>query len=244
MKKAYILFPFLLPLVSCSISISDYWYDDADQYNEYTAPLGIHVDDASILTLDVDWIAGDILIKEGEDTDLLIEEENAGKGEYLPLYYRGLGTEVEIRYAKSGSRVSNSKKKLEITIPSSVEKIEMDVVSSNVVIEAGSLNEISLDTVSGEAKFSVSSLRDFSWDSTSGNLELEVADSTLLNEIELDTVSGNADLTFDGKRGYNLKFDTISGSLTKEFEQDVDASLGKFSIDCDSVSGNLSIHKK
>ena len=241
MKFKPLIFIIIFPLVGCTSS-NRYTYDGADTYTKYEEPVGIVVMDANISSLKVDWVSGSINIIEG--TEFIIEEENVSGYNYLPLYYRMNGLDVEIKYCKSGSYIANTKKNLKVTIPYALSNIVLNTVSANYSLDVKGLPLIHVDTVSGDGDIKTDSLRNFNLNSVSGDLKLDVKSSLIIESIDIDTVGGDASLYFDGLRGYNLDFDSVSGKLHKDFEEGEESSFDKFFIDFDSVSGNLDIYRQ
>ncbi|MCR5348123.1 MAG: DUF4097 domain-containing protein [Bacilli bacterium] len=224
------------------VHVGDYTYDHADQYKEYTNPL-VWVTQGNITSMHIGWLSGQINVKVGEN--FFIEEYNA-KGNYLPLYYWVQDTSISIQYCASGTKggkLENSEKTLDVTIPSTFGKLDIDAVSASYSIKAENLGELNVDSVSGDGEVNVQTIEKARMDSVSGSFSLTCFDSSKIMNIRTDSVSGNTDLTFDGKRGYDLDYDTVSGKKTWDFVDGSDPTLSRFSIDVNSVSGNLAIHK-
>lgn len=241
-KLLFLLGAAALILPGCHI-VTDYEYDEADKYSEYVAPMDFVSETGEFNKLSVGWLSGDISIIEGDAFH--VEETNLG-GNYLPLYYYVKGSEVKLQYCKSGIKdieTNSTKKKLEITIPHSLTSIELDIISANYAIEADELKDIKVDIVSGNGEITLNSLETLDSNGVSGSVTLHLNSSLALKSIDIDVVSGNGNLYFDGVRGYDLSFSSISGKVKKEFEEGEDTSLSKFSIKYDSVSGNLLIGK-
>ena len=244
MKKRFL---FILPalLLSGCVVEGTYNYDNSEKFKEYVEPLTIQQEGVTYTKLNVGWLSGEVDITEGDA--FTVKETNVNeKSEYLPLYYFIDGETVNLQYCKSGTasnKTNNNSKKLEITIPSSVDYINLDLVSAVYKVDALDVKELSFDVVSGVGTVNINTAEEVKLNSVSGGLDFKLKDSTGLKTIDIDMVSGNVQLYFDGVRGYDLKFDTVSGSVSKDFVTPEDESLEKFKINFDSVSGTLLIRK-
>lgn len=116
-------------------------------------------------------------------------------------------------------------------------------VTSEMTLNASSIVNLDLNTLSGENNVNLDKLVNASFNAVSSSFNLVVKDSSDLSKIDIDTTSGSASLSFDGKRGYDLSFDTVSGKKNLAFTEGSDASSSKFSIDFSSTSGNLDVKK-
>lgn len=242
-KKVLLSLSLLLALTGCTVHTNNYNYSNSGSYTEFKDTV-IFDNPNQFTSINIDWIDGIININEAGGDQLLLSE-NSRSGN-LPLYYLTSNGTLDIKYCKSGTsyqEIDKAYKVLELLIPSSITKIKIDMVSTNVNMTGKDFNKIDIDSVSGEINLNIRSVEDVDVDGISADFTLSLGDSTSLNKIDMDTVSGNHTLYLDGKKGYNLNFDTVSGKLTKEFIDGSDSSLGKFNIDFDSVSGDLLIAK-
>jgi len=241
--KAKLLFLSLISLLiipSCTIE-SNYQYEEADKYSEYSEPLDFDNETLSFKKLTVGWLSGTVNIVEGEDFHVQESNEN---GEYYPLYYYQKDDELKIQFCKSGLKTvvtDNIKKTLEITIPQSIDYIDLNLVASTYNVSATTLKDLNVNIVSGSGEIRLNSLENFSFNGVSGNITLKLASTLELKNITIEIVSGNANLYLSPIRGYILDFSSVSGSVNKEFIEGNDTSLNKFKIKYESVSGNLNI---
>lgn len=240
--------PFLLSLpffltTGCSF-VPTYRYDNASSYAEYSNPIDLGAESSGIHKLDFHWVSGAVVISHGESFKVY-EDQYLGDS-YLPLYYRVEGETFHLEYCKTETRNSDLKdviKYVEITIPTSVKELSLSITSANYVVTADSLSKFSILSVSGSGYLHANSIENIAVNSVSGSFALELADSSSLSDIHANMVSGATELYFDGKKGYNLKFTSVSGNVTKLFTEGSDSSLDEFAIDFNSVSGNLLIAK-
>ena len=236
---------FILPVMMLTAChIEGYHYDNASKYSEFNGSITFQ-EGVTINTLNVGWLSGEVIISEGE-TFTVTEVNLNEKVEYLPLYYYIDGSTVNLQYCKNGmssNKTKNNKKKLEVTIPSSVDYIDLNLVSAVYTVNVSDMKDMRFDVVSGSGSVVVNKVETVNLNSVSGNFNLKIKDTSDLKTIDLDLVSGNVNLMVDGVKGYELKFDTVSGNVVKDFATPSDETLPKFKINFDSVSGALYIGK-
>jgi DUF4097 and DUF4098 domain-containing protein YvlB len=247
--------------ISSDDIMGEYKYAYGDKYTKYTEQVSFDPF-ADISMLDINWIGGEINVIAGDR--ISIEEESI-KGDYYPLYYRVNEDALVIQYCESGTSskdISKTAKKLVVTIPSTIKDVNIDDVSASVNIDVDTLRELEIDDVSGKIDVKASMVDDLDIDAVSCNIDVAVAkagkievdtvsgsaditiDSSMdLSSIKADSVSGNINLYLDGVRGYRLVFESISGKKDAEFVDGSDASLPRFDIKVETVSGNLNIKK-
>ena len=232
MKK--VLLPILLALPFLSGCGTRVHYADSEKYTEFTGKVTINNNESIIKELQIDWISGEVDVQAGNEFTL---SEESLKGSYKPLYYRIDNNTLDIKYCQSDIRLpSNMSKKLVVTVPYALNKLDLDVTSGKYVVELGALEEFDIDMTSGRGELKIGSMKKGEFDLTSGSISLEVLDSRLLESIDIDLTSGSFDFKYDGVKGYNLdrngKKSSVDGS---------DTSLERFSIDFDCTSGSLTI---
>lgn len=241
-SKAFLALLAVIPLCGCKIIFEDveYTYNNADQYVEYKE--AVVIDNSDMSSIIINWVSGNITLVQKDEPLSFSEKDN--NENYLPLYYRQFATGVEIEYIKSGTKSSDystTSKELEVVIPLTCKDIKINAVSANSVLHLQNVDELLIDTVSGGSDVEANQLKTTSFDSVSGNLKLTVADTSILSGIDIDSVSGDATLYVEPSRGYQLSFESVSGTVNKNFEK---TDSNPYSISFDSVSGNLAINEK
>lgn len=239
MKTNRLLITMLLPLLTGCVITSSYTYKDADKYTEYSEPLTIT---NTITDLEIDWIGGSVTITKGE-TFVFSEE----KHDY-PLYYWNKSEQKQliIQCLKSGTDTTNfdfSKKNLTVTIPYSLKSLTLDVVSASYDIDLGNVDNLTINAVSGNGDVVLESNKVLDFDTVSGSGDFALKSTLEQDKIELDSVSGNITLNLDGTRGFNLDFDSVSGTRKDNFGEPTEPSLARYNITCDTISANLKINK-
>ena len=197
----------------------------------------------------VEWVSGTVHIEEGrkvsfsESSYETIEEEEQ-------LQYRLDGRTLVIRYGTGGGlfSVGMPTKDLTLTLPDTLNSLEIEVVSANVEMEGEIYaEEISLEGVSGSWSLANVSASDLSWDTVSGDLELGVQKP--MGYMDLNSVSGSMTIYWPSSQGMSVEFDTLSGDFQSAFtmhtrEKRSVYADGSGQIKADSVSGDLRIEKQ
>ena len=227
-------------LCGCNAEYGEYTYDKADQYVEYKEPVTIDNNDLSSLI--IHWVRGNVSVVQKDEP--LSFTEKTTKGEYLPLYYREFNTGVEIEFVKSGTKNSaynDTVKELVVVVPLTYTDIYINTVSASSDLYLQKLNELEVKTVSGNCKAEINQIKTACLATVSGNLDLSIADASILDSIQIDSVSGDGHLLLDSSRGYQLSFDTVSGTAEKNFEK---TDSNPYNVFFTSISGNLTIDEK
>lgn len=191
------------------VSAGAYSYDDE---NLYTAGSG-EIPANGITELSIDWISHNITVEYYDGDTISFSEPKQNDPDYA-LRYRVDGNELKIKFCKSGFKASNPKnKELTVRLPQGLilNELEIDCVSATSNIKGISANSFDIDTVSGNIN-------------AEGNF----------NDIDIDGVSADSKIiTHSALREFDS--DTISGNCTVF----VPADIGGFTIDCDTVSGEV-----
>ena len=236
---------------SCSCSVfTTISYLDSNKYTQYEQ---VYNDNTNITALDLNWINGSVEIVQG---DAIRIEEQQISDNYFPLYYYNTGSKLFVQFAKSGTVLhpeANYDKKVVVTIPSSVSKIDLNClnngyrVSTNIenleisisnvdgrgtVESEAKLKTLEINTVSGAVDVNVPDCENFGLNSVSGDLTLKIKNAGANGHYGIETVSSNADVYLDGAvGGYKVNFEGIS----KEFHTEFDGGLtyGNESVEFD-----------
>ena len=144
------------------------------------------------------------------------------------------------------------------------QKTEMDTVSGKITCIDVTTNDLEMDTTSGDVITQNTSAETVSVDNVSGSVRLggtfghidvdTVSGETSLDcvfvpsNIEVDGVSGNISVSLPETAGFTASLDSVSGSINCDFpgtlgDDRVTVGDGSLNIRCNTVSGNLVIHK-
>ena len=240
-------------VTACSLSspVSDYLFADDEDYTAYGEETVEFEKDAAF-TLDLDWIAGEVVVIRGGDRITVTEESL--KGTYSPLYYSVKDGTLYVKFCKSGTLsniIRGSSKKITVTLPDGMKEIKVSSVSAKVGIEyvekldrvkvnsvsgesavtAGKVDSILIDTVSGDAKISAEEADTVTCNAVSGDADIAV---TAAAEAAAHSVSGDIGITVGGDGLKTVKIDTISGKSVISLDSERGAT-----VDFNTVSGKL-----
>ncbi|MBR7032267.1 MAG: DUF4097 family beta strand repeat protein [Clostridia bacterium] len=236
---------------ACSLpsSVTDYLFPDEKDYTEYSGEK-IEIENDEALSLDLDWVAGEIEIREGEK--LTVTEENL-KGTYYPLYYTVKDGALCVKFCKSGTLgrvIDGCSKKVIVTLPEGMNDIKVNSVSAKVYVEYGKkLENVTVNSVSGDVTASVGKVDKFTSDVVSAaaviiTFEAEEITSNAVSgnvrilgdpkEVKTHSVSGDSHIYAGNKDLKSVKIDTISGDAEIMLDGTRD-----YSLEYNTVSGKL-----
>lgn len=252
------------------ISFGGYTFKDADSYavGATTLPSG------TVHSIDIDWVAGSILVAVGEGDDIIVRESHVDD-ERDALRWRVRDGELQIRYCKPRrTRDTPAGKNLEILLPASMFEengrlwlLDIENVFSTINVRDITLDMLDIESVSGHIDISCASIREMDIETVSGNIiaqgeirevSLEGVSATLTvyaaispDSISVETVSGTVNLHLPADRGFRLKHDSVSGNIhAPDFAMSVSGNGeylcgdGYTEIEIEGVSANVNIHKK
>lgn len=253
----------LLGLIALSISgcgIRMSVYADADKY----IAGNIVYNDATIDTLDIDWISGSVTLVEDESATgiTIYEETNLTNEKALVHTYLNEGT-LKVKFFASGYFCPsfNNKKELTITYKPGLENLDVDLTSGSITAEQLHAKNFDLEITSGSADIGSLVSDDADIDMTSGTVDI---DNVTAKNFDVDMTSGKITLkyeaieksTFDmtsGKidmalpsEGGIIKVSKTSGSVTANRECSVKNNVytfgtGTADIKVSMTSGSLTI---
>ena len=226
----------LIPFLSgCHVVPNTYNYNDADKYVAYTASTQIT---NQITDLEINYVSGSVTVEKGEQ--FKIEES---QHDYPCYYWNNTETKkFTVQFVQNGLDLDNktfTNKHLTITVPENLKTFSLNLISARFEV-----NEFKINTVSGTGRAILGSNKKTDINTVSGNVNLKVISTLEEENINIESVSGDIILVLDERRGFNLRFDSISGEPTNEFGEPTNPDLSKFSINMDSISGDLSIYKE
>lgn len=230
----------LLPFLNgCNIVPNTYNYNDADKYTAYSAATTIT---NTVTELEINYVAGSVTLESGDAFKI---EETATD---YPCYYWNNQTsgKFTVQFVQNGLNLdgkSFDNKHLTITVPVDLTKLSLNLISARYTVSMYSLavDELNINTVSGSGTAIIASNKKMQVNTISGNATLSVADTLIEETINFSSVSGEVKITLDKRRGFNLDFKSVSGTCNNNFGEATDPSLAKYSINMESVSGDLTI---
>lgn len=194
----------------------------------------------------IDWISGNIQIERYEGDTIEIQEANSdsfSEADRVHSYFDNGTLRIEFQKSKrfSFSTIAQSKA-LHLRIPDKfsstpLKKIDIDNVSADISVDGLQIKEFSADTVSGNISVK-GAIENFETDSVSGDSTLT---STITpKEIEVDAVSGDSVITVPADSQFSIDYDSVSGELSNAFPTKPDNNGGKWRFD--TVSGDVTIN--
>jgi uncharacterized membrane protein len=168
---------------------------------------------------------------------------------YVPADYQGnMGLysssgEIRVEQAKADTlRLSSVSGALYVG-GAAAETFELDTTSGEIAVKGGSYGRVNADSVSGEILLQADRMESVQADTTSGSVVVEAGG--MPQKIDVNTVSGSVDLLLPDNDGFTLDFDSVSGSLSNNFEMVNNVhGNGDVTVSVDTVSGSLDITKR
>lgn len=213
-------------------------------------------DDVTIRKIKVEWVAGDIVIQQGTVASFSVDEpSNLDQGKKTS--YEISGDQLIIKeYSESWNfslginlNTFNSypSKTLTLTLPESLKELEIETVSSPVVMEKGvQVEDLDIESVSADVMVRGVSAKDIDLACVSGDLEVYLESAP--KEISVENVSGNNTLYVPESIGFTLETESISGDTNVNMSVTNKGDLmihgdGSCKIKMETVSGEMNVYR-
>ncbi len=187
----------------------DYIYNDSN----YSIGNKAFVD--YINEIDVDWILGDIYIMPSSNHELIIREDIRGNSEETVedkyrMHYKLDGDKLDIKFSGSSLNLTfvYQVKILYIYLPSEVDMININNVSSDINISEVSINKLKIENISGDIELNKIKTSETGVNNVSGDIELN---NSNLNNLKVNNVSGEI-ILFENDI-LNLIVESVSGNI-------------------------------
>ena len=205
----------------------------------------------------IDSAEVDIVLKNGKDGEILIEEYSSKElSEDRQVHWQLDGTTLRIRYEDQFWNIfsfllGDNQRYLTVTIPETLvlDSLEIDVASADISMDPmqaltaefdsssgdmditlkGDMEKLSFDSASGEISAAVENAKLVKADASSGNITIAL---TSAEQIKADTSSGNISVAL--KSAEQIKADTSSGNVSIAFES-------ADQINVDTASGDVTL---
>ena len=219
-----------------------------------------------IYEIDIEWEAGDILIKVGDYDDIIV-------------YCLAIGTQhssinrirnntLEIKYCSHKVHFGGAKKKdIEIHVPKEIEEVTIDnisveMISGEVYLKNITAKNIDIETVSSDCVIENVSSEKIEIDSTSGDNNLSGSFEDILIEsvsgdnaiksiicpsrINIDSVTGNTLIQIPENDGFEVRYDIVTGKIyVKDFSVTINDNYvyknGLNKINLEVATGDVTI---
>jgi predicted membrane protein len=222
---------------------------------------------SEVQNLDIDWVAGSVIIQPGDvDTITFTEKSTPGTDK---MVWKQTGNTLFIEHSKTkvyiGFSIDQSKDLL-ITVPRDwvCGKMSIDTASANIQVSDLQIQNADFDSASGTCTLTNCNVDNISVDTASGDvdfigtfntIELSAASakctmvlSNVPRLIEVDTMSGDLDITLPSDCGFTVDMDGMSGDFTSDFPTSTTNGNhvfgnGSCRIIVDAMSSDLTIRK-
>ena len=200
------------------------------------------IDGGSIDGIEIEWVAGDIILVPKDVEEITISESDV-KDEKYAMRYHVDDRKLEISYCEerlmSGLGISlgaDIRKDLFIYVPMDWEcrSLEIDAADATVEISDMRIGELDLDGASGICRLNNCDIRDLDIDTASGDvifsgtldtLDFDAASANFTGDffstpshIDMDSVSGKLDIRLPEDCGYALSMDGMSKTFRSDFQ--------------------------
>lgn len=232
----------------------------------------VRVDAAKIREMEIEWVAGSIVIQPADTDEISFREEDVG-GSGKSMHWKIQGDKILIQYAEDGKFPLKARmdwkdetKDLIIEVPVtwqfdslkvaaaasslnvrdlSIREMEFDGASGECIFDNCTVEKLDLDTASGNVRFT-GSLQLLDCDAASADIVLKL--TNVPGKLDMDTASGDLDVTLPADAGFTVSMDTLSGDFESDFEftmrnDNYVAGNGLCRIDVDAMSGDMIIRR-
>lgn len=245
-----------------------------DNYEATEAPLVVSNDivSADIRNIEIEWVAGSITIQPDDTTTGITISEYAPNDPDYQMVYKQSGQTLKIQFCEESMKFPSFginvdvSKDLVITVPAnwSCNKLEIDAAAAEVEIYDLNINEVDFDGASGECLFENCNIVSLDIDTASGNVEFkgilkeldfDAASAKFRgeflqvpNHLYMDTMSGDLDIILPSYCGFEMEYDSASGSFGSDFEFTTDGTHykcgdGACKIKINAMSSDINILK-
>lgn len=239
--------------------------------SNYATEGDIALDAGKVQNLEIEWVAGSILIQP-IDTDQILFSEDGVSDDRYSMVWKQRGDSLSISFCDDaimdfgfgismGAELSKdltiyvpldwSCNSLEIEAASAtvevndltIQNVEFDGASGTCEFENCQVDKIDLDTASGDIRF-IGSLNILDCDAASASV-YAVLDN-IPTRMDLDSMSGDLDITLPEDAGFTVTMDGLSNDFRSDFETTIKNNNhvhgdGSCRINVDAMSGDVTI---
>lgn len=124
------------------------------------------------------------------------------------------------------------------------DKLRADTMSGDIRAQ-GSFIDVNVDSTSGTILIETDRGQAIEANTTSGGITVDCLDASKLGKIHADSVSGSVEIALSNTSGFELSFDTVSGSKSNDFAMKNDTyGDGQTDINVNTTSGSLSMRER
>lgn len=226
---------------------------------------------ADIEKLEIEWVAGQILVQTGSTDQITIQEDGVTDPKYaMVLAQSGSKLKVICCNDSVGKVDFNSAKELTkdltITVPVdwNCDKLKIECAAATVEVNDLTVREVEFDGASGACEFDNCTVREMDIDTASGDVRfvgsLDILDcdaasasvsailSNTPSRLDMDSMSGDLEITLPEDAGFTLSMDGMSMDFESDFETtrkngNYVYGDGSCRIDVDALSGDVILRK-
>ncbi len=121
------------------------------------------------------------------------------------------------------------------------QKVSANTMSGEIDLQ-GTFETVKGNSTSGKVRVTVKNAQAIEANTTSGEIDLAIGGAENLEKIDADSVSGSVRIALAENKGFDLGFDTVSGSTDNDFAmKNGQYGDGSIKINVNTVSGSLKI---
>ena len=215
-----------------TLSGGTYHFKNSDDYQtgEFSA------DSASADAIDIDWVAGSVIlyVDETASDEIVFSEDFDGDDPDDLLRYRIKDGKISVKFKSPGELDELSKELFVIMPPSALDKVTVNSATAEVYLDGVTAKKISVNTAAGYVQLFYSSAKNTNINSVSGAVDL-IGDYGPDDELDIETVSGDVYTIFDAQpESADIK--TVSGGVYVAAYEDPD------DLELRSVSGSVTVN--
>ena len=200
-----------------------------------------HEISAQIQNIEIDWVAGSIVIHRSDSLSSIIVAESCPTYSEYETVIKQSGQTLKIQFSKESMEFpsfginADVSKDLVIRVPRNwnCNNLEIDAAATDVDIRELSVNELDFDGASGKLTLKNCNIVNLDIDTASGDVEFtgilreldfQAASAKfngeffqMPNHLNMETMSGDLDIVLPEYCPFACEIDTMSGSFTTDF---------------------------
>ncbi len=264
MKKIAIALLLFLSLIlgGCNIVRNSFRYKDSEKYSIGEGSVSL----SEVKKIKVEWAGTLAYITTYDGSEIhFYEELDEGTDEKYQLHYYHDNDTLYIEPCASllFPQFNFKTKVLHLEIPSSLTKddlisFDLDLVSTNGEIRGINAKDIDIDSVSGSLIISAVECEKIDVDNVSGSITIDTLNcneadigslsgnmylNNIIAKIDIEATSGNIDIYLAESDSFDINYETTSGEFINELGLTKNGDC-IIKYDIETLSGNLTIHKK
>lgn len=213
-------------------------------------------EDVTIRKIKIEWVAGEIEMIPGDCASFEVKEPEGIEQKYKTAYELSGDTLVIREYDQSfefslginlNTITSMASKHVMVTVPETVEEVEIETVSSPVMISGDiSLKKLDVEMVAADVNVAGVTAREIEVEGVSGDFSMELLPGA--EKVEIEMISGDINLYVPEDLGFTMETESVSGdtnvsvSVTNRGDTMI-AGDGSCKISLETVSGEMNIRK-